>query len=729
LRREDAERHAEAVWQVLIDDKLIQPQDDPGAHATIIHDSVDAGLLRYDAIQREVGHLRIQEFYRTLGVSLAGRLAQQVADELRTERRLTRSLGASDVAALQNRLPSDRLRELALGPTDELVAGFSDDVLRFLQTNGLLRPAVAGDAVGDETTSPAPAGPIALTPRQRQTVLAAVHRDYEYLWRKFLPELNAVMSRRAAPLWTRIICEELIARTEVLDAALADVLHQAYAARYAPIKPHHTSGAEGEQNHNHEMLGLSPLPIIDPHPTFDALQQRLSAEFAASLRLEVHDPESLAGFGGEMDRALQMPGWTNVWTKPIQNRVDMLATGVNAEVGVRVLGRDLDAVVRASEDVAAALRDLPGAADVVADPIRGKGYVRITPDAVRAAELGVSLAELNDVIEAALSGRVVAHELVDRERMPIRVRAAVDDAPDEQTLGRLPVPVHAPQSPRDGARDARPATVPLDAVANVRVTEGPATIKSENSWLRNYVRLNVRDRDVLEFVDEARRVVAAQVALPPGVFIEWTGQFEHSRQARRTLLILMPIVLGLILVLLYVTYRDWADALLMVLAVPGALAGGVLCQWLLGYPLSISVGMGYIACFGMAAATGIVMLVYLREAIDRAGGLESISLPELRQAVLTGAVHRLRPKLLTEATTILGLAPMLWSTGVGAEVIRPMAAPVLGGILIADEVIDLLLPVLFYHVRRRRWSRLHAAPHERQPVLHEVAATSHMPVA
>jgi Cu(I)/Ag(I) efflux system membrane protein CusA/SilA len=450
---------------------------------------------------------------------------------------------------------------------------------------------------------------------------------------------------------------------------------------------------------------------------------------AASLRLEVHDPESLAGFGGEMDRALQMPGWTNVWTKPIQNRVDMLATGVNAEVGVRVLGRDLDAVVRASEDVAAALRDLPGAADVVADPIRGKGYVRIAPDPARAAELGVGLAELNDVIEAALAGRVVAHELVERERMPIRVRAAVNDAPDEQSLRRLPVPVHAVPSPPDGPRDALAATVPLDAVADVRVTEGPATIKSENGWLRNYVRLNVQGRDVLEFVDEARRVVAAQVALPPGVFIEWTGQFEHSLEARRTLLILMPIVLALILLLLFVTYRDWADALLMVLAVPGALAGGVLCQWLLGYPLSIAVGMGYIACFGMAAATGIVMLVYLREAVDRAGGLEHMSLPELRQAVLTGAVHRLRPKLLTEATTILGLAPMLWSTGVGAEVIRPMAAPVLGGILIADEVIDLLLPVLFYHVRRRRWSRLHAASRELPPEPREDAATSLVPMA
>jgi len=191
----------------------------------------------------------------------------------------------------------------------------------------------------------------------------------------------------------------------------------------------------------------------------------------------------------------------------------------------------------------------------------------------------------------------------------------------------------------------------------------------------------------------------------------------------------MPVVFGLILLILYATYRDWADALLMVLAVPGALAGGVLCQWLLGEPFSIAVGMGYIACFGMAAATGIVMLVYLREAVEQAGGIEVLTLDGLRAAVLDGAVHRLRPKLLTEATTIFGLAPMLWSTGVGAEVIRPMAAPVLGGILVADEVIDLLIPVLFYYVRRRRWRRAHHAAPARPSVPASPAATLPEPIA
>ena len=218
----------------------------------------------------------------------------------------------------------------------------------------------------------------------------------------------------------------------------------------------------------------------------------------------------------------------------------------------------------------------------------------------------------------------------------------------------------------------------------------------------------MRGRGTLEFVDAARRAVTEQVALPEGVYLEWTGQFEHDARAGRTLFVVFPLVLVLIFLILYWTYHDLADALLMVLAVPGALAGGVFFQWLLGYNFSVTVLVGYIACFGMATATGIIMLVYLREAVAKAGGLGPMTTSRLRQAVLDGAVHRLRPKLLTEATTILGLAPMLWATGTGSEVIRPMAAPVLGGILVADEVIDLLLPVLFYWVRKWRLTSHHS---------------------
>jgi Cu(I)/Ag(I) efflux system membrane protein CusA/SilA len=251
--------------------------------------------------------------------------------------------------------------------------------------------------------------------------------------------------------------------------------------------------------------------------------------------------------------------------------------------------------------------------------------------------------------------------------------------------------------------------IPLSEIADVHIVQGPSMIKSENGLLRSYVQLNVRDRDIVGFVDEAQRAVADKIKLPTGMYLEWSGQFEHQVRAKRTLTVIVPLVVLIIFVLLYLTYHDFADATLMMLAVPGAVAGGVLFQTLFGFNFSVAVWVGFIACFGMATQTGVVMLVYLREAVDRFGGLENIpSLASLKHIIMEGAVHRLRPKLLTEGTIIIGLAPMLWATGTGAEIMRPMAAPVLGGILVADEVIDLLLPVLFYHIRARRWRKLHS---------------------
>ena len=248
-------------------------------------------------------------------------------------------------------------------------------------------------------------------------------------------------------------------------------------------------------------------------------------------------------------------------------------------------------------------------------------------------------------------------------------------------------------------------------MADVRIVEGPAMIKSENGRLLNYVTLNVRGRDIVGFVDEAQRVVAQKVKLPEGVHIEWSGEFEHQVRAARTLRFVFPAVIVLIFVILYLTYNDLADAALMMLAVPEALAGGAFFMYLFpkimqGWDappmdFSVAVWVGFIACFGMATETGIIMLVYLREAIEKRGGLENIqSLEELRQAVIEGAVHRLRPKLLTEGVAIIAIFPMVFAKGVGGEILAPMALPVLGGLLISDEVVDLFLPVRFYWVRR-----------------------------
>jgi len=277
--------------------------------------------------------------------------------------------------------------------------------------------------------------------------------------------------------------------------------------------------------------------------------------------------------------------------------------------------------------------------------------------------------------------------------------------------GILEIPVPCSRRMLKGPQEAVRLfeTVPLSTVAELRQKDGPATIKSENGSIRNFVRLNVRGRDPVEFVDDAKSVVEKLVKLPPGVRLEWTGQYEHATRTRSAMLRIVPISAILIGLFLWATFFDLADAGLMFISVPGALAGGVLCQWILGFPFSAAVGVGYIACFGMAAATSMIMLVYLRASVADAGGLERLTLPELRTAVIDGAVHRLRPKLLTEATIIFGLAPILWSTGVGADIIRPMAAPVLGGILIADEVVDLLIPIVFYAVRRRRWQRHHSS--------------------
>ena len=520
------------------------------------------------------------------------------------------------------------------------------------------------------------------------------YADHQKRWRAHRGRLDGDLVGRAAETFTRLALEELLSRMDVSDPKLKALVAEVRRVREKPPIPstHRTT--------HHHGGGATRVLEADPVPALDALQTELAGSFARGLLLWRKDREELAGFGSDLDNAVQMPGWTNVWTMPIQNRVDMLATGVNTSVGVRVLGQRLDDVVNASEAVASVLKGLPGATDVVADPIRGKGYLEIRVDRERASREGVTVSALNQAVETALGGTIATMAHQGRERHPVRVRYGRDWRGDEEAAGNLLV-----ESLRKNA-DGRTRLVPLKDVAEVKVVEGPATIKSENGLLRNYVRLNVRDASPGDFAASAKKVVAREVKLPEGVYLEWTGQFEHEEHARATLMLVVPLVIALIFATLYWTYRDFADALLMMLAVPGAIAGGVFFQWLFGFKFSVTVWVGYIACFGMATSTGIIMLVYLREAVATAGGLERLDQAGLRRAVLEGAVHRLRPKLLTEATVLLGLAPMLWSTGVGSEVIRPMAAPVLGGVLIADEVIDLLLPVAFYQVRRRRLARL-----------------------
>jgi Cu(I)/Ag(I) efflux system membrane protein CusA/SilA len=506
-------------------------------------------------------------------------------------------------------------------------------------------------------------------------------------------EVNGELLERAPMLYTWLVREELLDGAVILDARIPRAREQWQRLREGGGgTAHHDRGG-----HHH---GARSLPEVDPVPVLDDLQTELVERFSRGLLLWPRERTELAGFGGELDSVMQMPGWANVWTMPIQNRVDMLSTGVNTAIGVRVLGPNLEDVVRASKEIAAVLKTVKGAIDVVSDPVRDKGYLEVHPRREKLGELGVNPGAVNDLVEIAMGGKVVTTTVEGRERHPVRVRYARDYREDETSLSDLPVLAGAGQ---------QSFYVPLESLADIKVVEGPATIKSENGLLRNYVRLNVRGRDAEDFVAEARKTVASQVNLRPGVHVEWTGRYQHQASARRTLLAIIPLVTILICLILWWTYRDWADAALLLLTLPAVVAGGVFCQWLFGYPLSVTVWIGYVACLGMAISTAVIMLVYMREAVAKAGGLENITVDQLREAVLQGAVHRLRPKLLTEATVILGLAPLLWAGGPGADILRPMVIPVLGGILIADEIIDLFLPVLFYQVRCYRLKRVQRA--------------------
>jgi Cu(I)/Ag(I) efflux system membrane protein CusA/SilA len=730
LSSADAMRQARFVLDKLARAGLIAAPGEAAAREAAVNEAVMAVLPLFDAQMREYAYQRNQEFESKLGFRLIHAGRARLVEMLRQNESLKRNVGVQEQSALAEQQGRSELERgnfplrLARDLTPEDVALLARDSVRRMEEAGLLQsgsdpfrydPGLLAGAVNaiDRLLGGTPPD---LFGHLHDHLSAERHA----LWREHIGKLNQELTARAAELLTYLMVEELSARTTVSDADVRDYVEKRRRFRLEPPPEeaaghdhsgHNHGGASSpdapsqylhfgmDMNamHQHVMRTPTVAPLVPP-PALDRLQEELKKTLGEQLLLRPAERVELTGPGGELDRVMQMPGWTNVWTMPIQNRIDMLSTGVNTTVGIRVLGRRQEDVIAASERVAAVVGKVPGAVNVVVDRLNGKGYLQVRPDRDRAARLGVSVADINEVVEVALGGKVATQTMEGRERHAVRIRYVPEWRADEESARELPVPVFG--SPGRYVR--------LADVADVRIAEGPATIKSENGLLRNYVRLNVRGRDSGEFVEEARRAVAGRVQLPPGTYLEWTGQFEHEQRAGNTLKLILPIVILLIFFVLWLTYHDLADAVLMMLAVPGALAGGVFAQWLFGYKFSVTVWVGYIACFGMATATGIIMLVYLREAIARAGGLEKLTLEQLRQAAMNGAVHRLRPKLLTEGTMILGLAPLLWSNGVGAEVIKPMVVPVLGGILIADEVIDLFLPVLFYWERRRRWHRLHA---------------------
>jgi Cu(I)/Ag(I) efflux system membrane protein CusA/SilA len=579
-------------------------------------------------------------------------------------------------------------------------------------------------------------------------VLQATVDERNELWRQRVKDVNWELFDRGVEFYTWYAIEELVKGAK--DAILVDTAPHASQTEKFHEEALRARIAKGTATRKRAKLTDDPeREVFKP---FGEIRREVEGPF----RERVFFWPRQGGPKGdliddEMGRVLQVPGWSNIFTQPIINRIEMLSTGVRTDIGIKVFGSDLPTIERVCKEIESAVKPITGARDVVTAQTWGKGYLEIEIEREKAARFGIAVEDIQNEIEVALGGRTVTYTVEKRERFPVRIRYARAFRDDEHAVKRLlinPSAMSAPpaltigssgmgfaepngQAPQaGGTTDAHQATsshagkgkrpVLLTTVAKVRFVEGPSMIKSENGRLLSYVTLNVRGRDMVGFVDEAKRIVAQKVQLPEGVHIEWSGEFEHQVRAANTLRFIFPAVIALIFIILYLTYKDFADAALMMLAVPEALAGGAFFLFLFpkimhgwdAAPMdfSVAVWVGFIACFGMATETGIIMLVYLRDAIDKRGGLENIqSLEELRQAVIEGAVHRLRPKLLTEGVAIVAIFPMVFATGVGGEILAPMALPVLGGLLISDEVVDIFLPVRFYWVRRARWLALQEA--------------------
>jgi Cu(I)/Ag(I) efflux system membrane protein CusA/SilA len=394
----------------------------------------------------------------------------------------------------------------------------------------------------------------------------------------------------------------------------------------------------------------------------------------------------------ELGAAAQLPGVTNIWTMPIINRIDMLSTGVRSEMGVKIYGSDLAVLDGLGRQVADVVRSVPGAVNVYPEPLVGAQYLNVRVNREAAARYGLSVAAVQEVIETAVGERVVTRTLEGRQRFPIRVRYAAEYRDEVQTLGSVLVATPSGQQ------------VPLAQVAAFEQTRGPAMITSENGLLLATVLLNVQGRDVGGFVEEAREAVQARVPLPAGYFVGWSGRYENQELARRRLQIIVPIALLVIFALLYFTYHSALEAAHVLLTVPFALTGGVYLLWLLGYNFSVAVWVGFIALFGTAVQTGVVMVIYLEEAVRRKQTElgSALTRRDLRDAVTEGALLRLRPKVMTVSTVVAGLLPIMWSSRVGAEVMKPLATPVLGGMVSSLLYVLIVTPVLFYWIHERR---------------------------
>ena len=406
----------------------------------------------------------------------------------------------------------------------------------------------------------------------------------------------------------------------------------------------------------------------------------------------------------ELDRALQFPGVANSWTMPIKARIDMLSTGIRTPIGIKVFGKDLVEMERLAREIEAVVKNVPGTTSAYAERITGGFYLDIEPDRAALARYGLSIGELQDTIGTALGGEMVTTTVEGRERFGVIVRYPRELRGDPDRIAReVLVPVYGSGMEAGGP----PAMVPLGQVAKLSIVKGAPSIRTENALLSAYIYVDIRERDIGSYVADARKAVSEKVKFPPGYYIAWSGQFEYMERAIEKLKVVVPVTLLIIFLLLYLNFRRMTETLIVMLSVPFALVGGVWLMWLLGYNLSVAVAVGFIALAGVAAETGVVMLIYLDHAWEAAQlrcAVESrrATSADLYAAVMEGAVERVRPKLMTVVAIMAGLLPIMWSTGAGSEVMSRIAAPMVGGMISSTILTLAVIPAIYALVKEWR---------------------------
>jgi Cu(I)/Ag(I) efflux system membrane protein CusA/SilA len=397
----------------------------------------------------------------------------------------------------------------------------------------------------------------------------------------------------------------------------------------------------------------------------------------------------------EMDAALKFPGVSNAWTMPIKARIDMLATGIRTPVGIKVLGPDLKGIEALARDIEAALRTVPGTSSAYAERIVGGYYLEIEPDREQLARYGLLIGDVQEVVASALGAETITTTVEGRERYGVNLRYPRDIRSDPDAIARdvlVPIP--------------NGSSVPLGQVAAVKLTRGPASIRTENAQLAAYIFVDARDRDLGSYVADAKKAVAEKVSFPPGYYALWSGQYEYYERAKSRLTIVVPLTLAIIMLLLYLNFRRLTETMIVMLSLPFALVGGLWMMWWMGFNLSVAAAVGFIALAGVAAETGVVMLIYLDHALKER---QLTALKEKREmtrkdvydAVIDGAVERVRPKMMTVVAIMAGLVPILWQHGTGAEVMQRIAVPMIGGMASSTVLTLVVIPAIYALVKMR----------------------------